>query len=159
MRALSLVPIALGSLAAACGADDHGGDDGGSVNCAAEPDQDDFIVGFTKPGIGATLDFQLVSLAPAPPARGDNEWVIQVNALAGGTVGSPVNGATIAATPFMPKHGHGTPIDVEVEPMTADGQYKLSPVNLWMPGLWETTVEVSSAGGTDMVVFKVCIPG
>ena len=40
----------------------------------------------------------------------------------------------------------------------APGQYELAPVNLWMPGLWETTISASSATGTDSVVFRFCIP-
>lgn len=155
LAALALVP-----LAGACSGDDgHHIEDGGSVNCAEETTADEFVVGLQKAGDAGALDFQLMSATPAPPARGDNEWIVQVSALSGGTVGAPIEGATIYVTPFMPKHQHGTPIDVVVEPQPTAGQYKLSPVNLWMPGLWETTVEVTSAGGADQVIYRVCIPG
>jgi hypothetical protein len=143
------------SLIAACG-DSTQGDDATSVNCANEPTADEFVIGLQKTGDAGLLDFQLISATPAPPARGDNEWIVQITTIAGGTA---VSGATIFATPFMPKHQHGTPIDVQVAPMPTAGQYKLSPVNLWMPGLWETTVEVTSSSGADVVVYRVCIPG
>lgn len=160
MRSRRLVALALAlPLTAACSGDDHVHDDAGSVNCAAEPTADVFVVGLQKTGAAGVLDFQLISATPAPPARGDNEWIVQISALQNGVVGSPVSGATIYVTPFMPKHQHGTPIDVIVEPMPTAGHYKLAPVNLWMPGLWETTVEVTSASGDDTVVYNVCIPG
>jgi hypothetical protein len=43
--------------------------------------------------------------------------------------------------------------------MPAAGQYTLSPINMWMPGLWEITIS-ATAGDTvdDSVVFRFCIP-
>ena len=150
---------ALLSLAGGCRDDGHSHEDGGSVNCDNEPTADEFVVGLQKAGDAGALDFQLMSATPAPPARGDNTWIVQVSALAGGVVGAPVDGATIYVTPFMPEHQHGTPIDPVVEAQATAGQYKLSPVNLWMPGLWETTIEVTSASGDDDVIYRFCIPG
>lgn len=149
----------LAPLAACSGGHDGHADASESVNCALETTADDFVIGLAKVGDAGVLRFELMSLTPAPPARGDNEWVLQVTAPAGNPTGSPVAGATIFVTPFMPKHQHGTPIIPVIEPMTTAGQYKISRVNLWMPGLWETSVEVSSASGDDATVFRVCIPG
>lgn len=147
-------------LSAGCGDDMMMVDDSGSYNCATETRADTFVAGLEKPGVGGALDFQLMSADPAPPQRGDNTWVLKVSALAGGVVGNPVAGAVMTVTPFMPDHQHGTPITVQIQPMTEVGQYKLTPVNLWMPGLWETTINVTSGGGaTDKVVYKFCIPG
>jgi hypothetical protein len=164
MRTSPLLAVAIAVLApsfAACGAVDGGHDaDDGVVNCAVETTADEFVVGLEKAGATGRLNFQLMSATPAPPARGDNEWVLQVSALTNGVVGAPVSGATMFVTPFMPKHQHGTPIDVVIEAMPAAGQYKLSPVNLWMPGLWETEIEVTaSSSGTDSAVYRFCIPG
>jgi hypothetical protein len=155
MRVSPLLAVSLVHLAACSGHSSHGDDDP-SVNCANEPTADELVVGLQKTGEAGVLDFQLLSATPAPPARGDNEWIVQITAIAGGP---PVTGATIAATPFMPSHQHGTPIAVQVEPLPTDGQYKLAPINLWMPGLWETTIEVESPSGADLVVYRVCIPG
>lgn len=138
-------------LAAACADDHHGGEDD-PVNCAKET-ADEFVVGLQK--TGTVLDVRLMSATPAPPNRGDNEWIIQVKTVSGA---APVTGATIDVTPFMPKHQHGTPVDTEIEAMPSAGEYKLKNVNLWMPGVWETTIEMSSSSGTDQVVYRFCIP-
>lgn len=140
----------------ACGGEGSGGgvDADEAVNCAAlEADQ--FVVGFQKTGENGVLDFRIMSATPAPPARNDNAWNVQVNALAGG---APVEDAAITVTPFMPAHGHGAGKNVLVEPGAEAGRYELSPINLWMPGVWETTVNVVSPAGNDKVVFKFCIP-
>ncbi len=157
------IVIALGfaSLASSAGActGDHAmtGDDEEAVNCAALA-ADEFVVGLERAGDAGTLDFTIMSGDPAPLVRGDNTWVIQVNAMAGGVVGAPVDGATISVTPFMPKHMHGAGKTVQVQAMPEAGQYQLSPVNLWMPGVWETTINVTSPSGNDKVLFKFCIP-
>lgn len=147
---LALLVLAL-PLAGAC-ADDTHGDDEEIVDCAKET-ADQYTVGLQK--TGTVLDVKLMSALPAPPTRGDNEWIIHINTVAGA---APVSGATIEVTPFMPKHQHGTPIDVKIEAQSSAGDYKLSPVNLWMPGVWETTIEMVSPSGTDQVVYKFCIP-
>jgi hypothetical protein len=150
MRAFALVAAV--SLAAACG-DAMSDDEEEPVNCAKET-ADEFTVDLHK--IGSVHDVTLMSALPAPPGRGDNEWSIRIDTVAGST---PVTGATIYATPFMNKpQQHGTPVKVKVDAMPNAGEYKLSPVNLWMPGVWETTIEMSSPSGTDSVVYKFCIP-
>lgn len=146
----ALLPLSLG--AAACGADHGHGDDTEEVNCAMET-ADTYTAGLAKQG--SVFDVKLMSATPAPPNRGDNEWVIQVTTLSGA---APVTGATILVTPFMPKHQHGTPVDVEVVPGATAGEYTLKKVNLWMPGVWETTIEMTSPAGTDAVVYRFCIP-
>jgi len=144
-------------LAAACG----GGEstpDAEVVNCATETRDDTFVVGLEKAGDAGMLDYKLISADPAPPARNDNTWVIQINAMSGGVVGAPVTGATVGVTPFMPDHQHGAGKSVVITPLANPGQYQLAPINMWMPGLWETTIDATSASGNDTVVFRFCIP-
>ncbi|HEY3807264.1 MAG TPA: FixH family protein [Kofleriaceae bacterium] len=114
---------------------------------------DPFAAGLTKHGAGGRFDFKLISAAPAPPARGDNKWVVEVDAASGGAVPH----ADVAATPFMPDHGHGTPMKVGVTPLATPGQYELAPLNLWMPGYWEISVTATSSNDHDSAVFKLCI--
>ena len=123
------------------------------LDCATVTDDDEFAIGLVKHGASA-LDFTIMAGNPAPPTRGDNSWVVQVTTSAGVSVPD----ASIVVTPIMPLHGHGAGKSVVVETMPDAGQYQLSPVNLWMPGVWETTVQASSASGSDTVVFKFCIP-
>ncbi|MBA3461645.1 MAG: FixH family protein [Deltaproteobacteria bacterium] len=152
MRRIALaVFAAVLPLAGACADDHHGGEDD-PVNCAKET-ADEFVVGLQK--TGTVLDVRLMSATPAPPNRGDNEWIIQVKTVSGA---APVTGATIEVTPFMPTHQHGTPVKATVESMPSAGEYKLKSVNLWMPGVWETTIEMMSSSGTDQVVYRFCIP-
>jgi hypothetical protein len=47
---------------------------------------------------------------------------------------------------------------VTIEPTGTVGEYELTPINFWMPGLWETTIDAASVSGDDTVVFRVCIP-
>lgn len=126
------------------------------MNCAVETEADDFVIGLTKQGTEGVLEIEIVAASPAPPARGDNDWSVLVRAIADS---APADGAEIVVTPFMPKHQHGTGVDTVVTPMSTLGQYELSPVNLWMPGLWEVAIDVESEVGDDSIVFKVCIPG
>jgi hypothetical protein len=148
----------LGLMATGCSDDHHDPGPDDSYNCAADTRGEEFVVGLEKVGAAGALDFRLMSADPSPPSRGDNTWTLQLNAMSGGTVGSPQTGATITVTPFMPDHQHGTAIRVLVEEMADPGRYKLSPVNLWMPGVWETTIQASTPSGTDEVVYTFCLP-
>ena len=150
---LLIAPILL---AAACGTSAMG-DDQGPYNCAAETRADTFVVGLDKQGEAGKLDFKLVTAFPAPPTRGDNTWRLQISAMTSGVVGSGVSGASLAVTPFMPDHQHGSPVQVAITDM-GSGAYVLAPVNLWMPGLWETTVQATSGAMADQAVFRFCIP-
>jgi hypothetical protein len=125
------------------------------VDCTMVTGADTFTVGLEKMGQGGTLDFKLMSATPSPPARGDNSWVVQINQTASGA--APLEGAQLQVTPFMPAHQHGSPIMVQITPMPDAGQYKLEPVNLWMPGVWETTIRASAGTSTDSAVYKFCI--
>lgn len=144
--------IALTLFAAACSSDGSKGDDGESYNCAEETRDDDFVVGIAKTG-QAGVQFKLLEATPAPPARGDNTWTLELT-----KQGAPINGAAMIVTPFMPDHQHGTPTTVLIEAMpNQPGQYKLAPVNMWMPGLWQTTIQVDGPDA-DKAVFAFCIP-
>ena len=151
MKALWLI-AASASLLAACGGDDGTED---MVDCSKVTGADTFVVGLEK--MGTTMDFKLMSVTPSPPARGDNAWVLQINSMASGVVGAPIDGAMLQVTPFMPAHQHGSPIQVMITPGTTAGEYNLSPVNLWMPGVWETTIRATSSTSSDSAVYKFCI--
>lgn len=137
-------------LLAACGADD--GDDTKDVDCTKVTGADTFVVGLEKMGSGGTLNFKLLSATPAPPARGDNTWIVQIM-----NAGAPLEAAQLQVTPFMPAHDHGSPIQVVASAMPDAGQYKLEPVNLWMPGVWETTIRATAGATSDSSVYKFCI--
>ena len=147
--------LILGALLAAGACSDDNTADDESYNCAAETRDDDFVLGLSKPGESSRYEFKLMSADPAPPARGDNTWILQLSTMA--APATPVSGETMSVTPFMPDHAHGSGKTVIVTPMTDAGQYKLSPVNMWMPGLWEVTIQTTGTQ-TDRVVFRFCLP-
>jgi hypothetical protein len=134
-------------------ADDHHDDT--TYDCAKETRDDEFVIGLTKPGAASRLEFKLLSSDPAPPSRGDNTMVLQLSTMAAPV--TPVSGAPMTVTPFMPDHDHGSGKTVKITPLTEPGQYQLEPVNMWMPGLWEVTVEVDGAN-SDRAVFRFCLP-
>jgi hypothetical protein len=151
MKALFLAAV---GVLAACGGDDGSTDD--PVDCSKVTGADTFVVGLEKVGTAGALDFKMMSATPAPPARGDNTWTVQVAAMSSGVVGAPVDGAMLQVTPFMPAHQHGTPIQVTIT-ADANGMYTLAPVNLWMPGVWETTIRATTTSSSDSAVYRFCI--
>lgn len=150
----SSVVLVLGIVA--CGGDDgHGHED--VVDCSTVTGVDTFVVGLEKAGGNGIFNFRMLSASPAPPARGDNTWIVQINALNAGVIGDPVENVELRVTPFMPAHQHGTAVPIEITPLADPGQYELSPVNLWMQGVWETTIRATVDTMIDSTVFKFCV--
>jgi hypothetical protein len=150
----SLVRLAAALLVAASTGACGGDDDAAEFNCETETRDEAFTAGMEKTGTGGRR-FVLESSSPAPPARDDNTWEITIE-----QAGAPYVGA-VEVTPFMPDHRHGTPIEAVVTPVeSTPGRYRATPVNLWMPGLWEITVEAQpTETERDSVVFRFCITG
>ena len=148
------------SLATAGAAACHGGsgppDADEALACIQSGRGDTYTIGLERMGTAGRFDVKLMSATPAPPGFNNNTWVIEVRSVTGGVVGAPATGAFIVTTPFMPDHQHGTPIKAKATEMP-DGRYSLSPINLWMPGYWETSIAVSVNGASDTVVYKFCI--
>ena len=153
---MRLIGVSLVAVVAACHGGTPGPDADEGLACIASGRGDTFVVGLEHAGAGGMLDFKLMSATPAPPAFSDNTWIIQINSMSGGVVGAPATGATITVTPFMPDHQHGT-LRVNIEALSTPGQYKLTPINMWMAGLWETTIDVQVGAVHDSVVYRFCI--
>ncbi len=160
MRAfLGRLPLAFALALTACdqGGDaddgnDEGADDGPSNPCETEDRDDTYMLGLTKTGEQVKVKF--VDAVPAPPARFDNTWTVEVLDMDD----MPMDGMELEVTPFMPDHQHGTTVVTNVEEGAAPGQYVLDPVNLHMAGLWEVTIEITLPDSTtDSVVFAFCI--
>jgi len=142
---------------AGCGSSSPGPD--APLDCSKVTGVDLYAAGLEKAGTNAMLDFKLMSADPAPPMRDNNTWVVEIDQMQSGVVGAPMSGLTLDVTPYMPAHQHGTPIEVVITPSTAmPGQYTLSPVNLWMPGIWQTTIAASTGSTNDQVAYTFCIP-
>ncbi len=139
-----------------------GGDDGGkpsstssqgtTVTCETEP-RDVYVANLEKPGAQGAFRFVLVESQPAPPSRGRNSWTLKV-VDAGG---SPVVSGNVAVNAFMPSHGHASPTVPTITP--SGDAYEIGPISLFMPGLWEVTVDADAAGKRDSAVFRFCVAG
>lgn len=146
------------ALAAQGGCDAAEGDDEGDsedeprADCSTEMRDDTYTLGLEKSGAAVRLAFR--DAVPAPPDRGDNTWTIALL----DANGTPVEGAQIGVEPFMPDHMHGTSIEAQVTPGEAPGEYVIDRLNLFMPGLWDVTLNVSLPdGATDQVKFSFCV--
>ncbi len=151
MRTISMISVLL-AVGACTSSDSTADDEQDPVDCSTQT-ADTFHVGLEKAGANGAIDFKLMSIDPAPAVRGNNTWVVQIDSMPSG---SPVDGASVSATPFMPAHQHGSPITPAVTPTGNPGEYSISPINLWMPGVWQTTLTVTS-GTADRAVYSFCV--
>lgn len=149
MRRLALAPaLAL----VACGGGSAPPDADEALACIASKRGQDYAVGLEPATPGAALDVKMMSADPAPPGFNNNTWVVQIARRA---TGAPVTGGDVSVVPFMPDHQHGTlPVKVQELPQ---GQYQLTPVNMWMPGYWEITIRTRIDAIDESVTYKFCI--
>lgn len=121
-------------------------------DCSVDTRDDTYSLGLRHSGVWATVE--LVDAMPAPPSRGDNTWVVRVLDEAE----APQADVELTVDPFMPDHGHGSTIRCHVEPGDEPGTFVLAPVNMFMPGLWEITLDIALDGQPDdSVVFSFCV--
>jgi hypothetical protein len=155
-RSLHILVALSAACALACGDNEDGGTIAGiEGGCDRETRDDIYSINMVKAG-PAGYEVVLVEADPAPPAKNDNAWDIQVLAPSG----EPMDGMTLTVTPFMPDHGHGTPVVAEVVPEGSEGRYSIFPVNLWMPGLWRVRIAIADDSTTvDTVEYLFCIEG
>jgi hypothetical protein len=143
--------------AAACGSNST--DPYAPVDCSKVKNVDTYMVGLPKAGDNGMMYFKLMSAEPSPPARNNNTWVVEVDTMVSGAAGTPISGADLVVTPFMPAHNHPSPDMVYVTPVAGTpGQYTLDPVFLWMPGVWTVTIDATQGSAIDSAVYAFCIP-
>lgn len=122
-----------------------------ALDCSVDTRDDVYMLGLSHRGAWAEVAF--VDAQPAPPERGDNTWVVRI-------MDDDVarDDLEIAVEPYMPDHTHGSTVRCEVEPGAEPGTYVLSPLNLFMPGLWEITLVIRADDlGEDEVQFRFCV--
>jgi hypothetical protein len=122
---------------------------------------DDPRVAVYAPGVAVQSQDQrirvvLVAGNPAPPIVGMNTWTVAVE----GPGDAAVPDAALAVAPYMPDHGHGSPLPANATP-NGDGTYSIAPLYFFMPGVWriQITVATSDAGPPSTVDFFFCIGG
>ncbi|MGH7281096.1 MAG: FixH family protein [Polyangiaceae bacterium] len=146
-----------GVLASACSSSSSSGNQAAPAPslCATDSRAQTYASGMEQKGSAGALSVKLESINPNPVIKGNNVWTIQVV----DANGAPVDGATITVKPYMPDHGHGSSIIPQVAAGTDPGTYDISLLNLFMPGIWTVTFDVTtSANVTDSAVFTFCVP-
>lgn len=129
-----------------------GGSGGMMASCSGT---EQFSAGVEKAGDQGLVKVTIESGDPAPPQVGNNTWMLTITDASG----TPIPDATVSVTPFMPVHGHGTPVTSVITPK-GSGSYEADKVNFVMPGPWEITIDVTlSGGGSDSVMFPFCVEG
>ena len=148
--ALLLSALAL----AGCGTNDDDqapatGDD--SEECTG--DFDTFEPGMSKRALPGNITVQLTEAVPSPPVvRSDNIWWLKLS----DADGAAILGAQLVASPYMPKHQHGS-AEVVVDEQS-EGEYQLSPIELIMPGVWEIPLSITPIAEEDSeTTFRFCI--
>lgn len=130
---------------------DGGHETGAMANCEVEERDDDFMTGMIKDGDKARIT--IMDAVPATPIRADNAWTLMITDLAD----APLEGVDVSIRPWMPDHGHGTPVEAEITDL-GGGEYHFEPVNLFMAGLWEIHLELAlDDASTDEIMFAVCV--
>ena len=115
-----------------------------------------------KPGERAVLSFRFFDLEPSPPAKGNNTFHVQLEK----PNGDLVEGG-LGVDLRMPDHGHGTSVEPVVTPDPALRTFTVTPLNLFMPGVWRLEFEAfdAAAGDSspadiiDRVALHFCIEG
>lgn len=83
---------------------------------------------------------------------GLNDWTVAVL-----DSGGEIQEANfVEIKPWMPYHGHGASVVPQVS-RNADGTYFVSNLDFFMVGVWQVTLGVQTAAGTDSVVFSFCV--
>ena len=102
---------------------------------------------------GAQIELTLLEATPEPAVVGNNSWLFSLT-----LDRQPVEGLADSLTliPFMPDHGHGTAISVEVTE-EAVGHYRFEPVHMRMAGFWEHTVAIQNPRIQAELVFGICL--
>jgi hypothetical protein len=160
--------LALGGVLGGCGGGGDSDPAGGGSDMAASADSTSALMNDNSScgGRGDSLDaltvtdaaglsLSVVEVTPSRPIAGDNAWTVQLSDGDG-----PVSGVAdqVFVSLFMPDHGHGSPTVVGVAEVS-EGIYELSPVNLFMPGYWEVSVEVplDDPASPSVVEFGICV--
>lgn len=137
---------------ASCEADVDGFEDE-EPTCGDADRYEPYVPGLEREGeAGAVVSLERA--IPGPPEKGDNEWTLHVI----DADGASMDDLELLVSPFMPDHGHGSPVDPIVTPGDEAGEYLVDLV-FNMGGFWEVSISLDEAGGEqlDEVQFGICI--
>src|SRR5262249_46655377 len=143
------------SLVAGCSSSPSHPDGGDLITC-----QYDSRVALYRPSRPAsstsgTTRFTLVEGNPAPPAVGINTWTLRV----ADSSGQPLPNLALSVDLYMPDHGHRASVVAQAT-SNGDGNYTVTPLYFFMPGVWRITFSTTpDAGSSGSGVFFFCVAG
>jgi len=128
----------------------------GLVSCQNDARVRAYVPGMVAEGVAGALRFRLLDSAPTPPGKGNNKLTFEVLTVAGASAT-----VTLKTNLKMPDHGHPTPV---LPTVTYDaGRYTLTPVFMFMPGVWRldlSAYEGDDAGPpVDTAALFFCVEG
>jgi hypothetical protein len=124
--------------------------------CADDARVTPYAAGLSAASADGKVKVTFASSMPSPPAKGQNSWLIDL----ADALGAPIDGATVTLKPFMPDHGHGASVVPTVKAGSKPGEYAVTDIELFMPGVWQNTFTVTPSGGAaEAVVFTFCVDG
>jgi hypothetical protein len=147
----------LASLGAGCGGTSAGepSDDSSAAltSCIAETGALTYAPNVAVMSTSGAFKAMLVESEPGPPIKGTNTWTVKIV----DANGTPQDGLTITPSANMPLHNHPPSVMAVVTPK-GGGVYELTPVYLFMAGLWDVTLTwVPPDGAKESVIFPVCV--
>ena len=135
----------------------HGHNHHGGMGHSTPDEADTYVAGLEKVGTSGDLTVRLMDSTPSPRDTGIYTWHIMVL----DAEGQPVSDATVQAEPLMPAHGHGTnPRYTDATGLDEDGMYELKDMDLFMEGIWNVIIRISTPDGTaDEVEYNFFLEG
>lgn len=139
------------------------GEDGelpeGEVSCIGDPRVDTYTTNMDKPGELGVLSFRFSDVEPAPPAKGSNTFHVRIT-----DADATAMTGDLRVSLTMPDHGHGTPVTPVISFDEATGEYTVTPLYLFMAGVWRIQFEAyagAAAGAVplDRTRLFFCIEG
>lgn len=159
MPSAAPVPALLALVLAACGAPAGGAPPAspvaGPAASAAEPPAPDLSGYAVATSLGGMFTAAWRPLGGPVP---ENElFELEVLLFEGADTATPLTGAEVLVSAWMPEHGHGMnrrPEAVEVAP----GRYRVRGMLLHMEGFWELFVDVILGGVSERAQFELTLP-
>lgn len=128
---------------------------GPTVDCTKDARAMSYAPNMAVVGQSKIYQVKLTQATPGPPGRGNNSWIVRIE----DTQGHAASDATIpTVTPYMPDHKHGTQA-IPSATQQGDGSFSVTPLYLFMPGIWTITFDVQGSAGKDSVVYSFCVEG
>lgn len=126
------------------------------VGCATDPRVASYAPGISAESQDQSVRVVLVASEPGPPMVGMNTWTVSVSDANDAAIAD----ASLTVAPYMPDHGHGSPVVPTVTP-NSDGTYAIAPLYFFMPGVWRIgiTVATTDASPPSTVDFFFCVGG